>query len=148
MDKGGAGRLGMTRLVRSLACFLAIAALCSCGESYASASCSGSLLDGRDGRASVAFSMNRRPVKLELYLRLDGSGALVEIDHPDGRTSEALEISGPGIRKIQKEFEKEPGSWGLRVAARGGAVAYWAILHDRKKYLGPDDDARRLVERK
>jgi hypothetical protein len=72
----------------------------------------------------------------------------VELDHPDGRTTDSLEIKGPGIRELRKEFAKEPGSWGLRVTAKGGTVSFWAALHDRKDFQGPDDQARRLVERR
>jgi len=128
---------------------LALAALCaaSCGETYSYTSNSERLADGKDGRTSVAFDMNRKPIKLEIYLRLSGGRAVVELDHPDGRTTEALEVEGSGIREIRKEFDKEPGSWGLRVSARGGTVTYWIALHDRKKFVGPDDEARRLVER-
>lgn len=120
----------------------------SCGENYSYTSRCESLADGQDGRASAAFSMNRRPVKLELYVRVDEGSAVVELDHPDGRTTEFLEIKGPAIRNVRKEFAKEPGSWGLLVTAKGGTVSYWAALHDRKKYQGPDYKARRLVEGK
>jgi hypothetical protein len=91
--------------------------------------------------------MNSRPVKLEALIRIDGAGATIEIDHPDGRTTEAIEVAGPGIRQLCKEMPKEPGSWGLRIVAKEGNAAYWVALHDRKKYIGPDEDARRYVER-
>ena len=76
----------------------------------------------------------------------EGTGVTVEVDHPDGRTTEAIEVSGPGIRELCQEFPKEPGSWGLRLISKGGAAAYWVALHDRKKYIGPDEDVRRFVE--
>lgn len=135
-----------SRLLASVLC-AACVLFVSCGETYSYTSNRESLADGRDGRASVAFALNRRPVKLELYLRVSGGKAVVQLDHPDGRTTEALELEGPGVREIRKEFDKEPGSWGLRIMARGGEVTYWAALHDRKKYVGPDDEAKRLVER-
>jgi hypothetical protein len=91
--------------------------------------------------------MNGRPVKLELLISIEGSAATVEIDHPDGRTTESIDVSGPGIRELCKEFPKEPGSWGIRVIAKEGEAAYWIALHDRKKYMGPDEDARQFVER-
>jgi hypothetical protein len=118
----------------------------SCREGYAYAAFAGSLADGGSGRTSAAFALNRRPIKLELYLRLEGGSAVIELDHPDGRTTESLEVMGPGLRELRKEYPKEPGSWGLSVRAKGGAVSYWAALHDRKKYQGPDDEARRAVE--
>lgn len=97
---------------------------------------------------SVVFKLNRRPIKLELYMRVDGGSAVVELDHPDGRTIEYLKIKGPGIRELRKELVKEPGSWGLRVSAIGGSVSYWAALHDHSEYIGADEQARHLVERK
>jgi hypothetical protein len=136
------------RALLGAAGILAVALSCaSCRESYSYASSLESLADGREWRTSVAFALNRRPIRLELYLRLEGGSAVVELDHPDGRTTESFEVSGPGIRQLRKEFPKEPGSWGLRVRAKGGAVSYWAALHDRKRYQGPDDEARRAVER-
>lgn len=81
-------------------------------------------------------------------MRVDEGSAVVELDHPDGRTTEYLEVKGPGIREVRKEYPKEPGSWGLRVTARGGSVSYWAAMHDGTRYMGPDAQARRLVERK
>ncbi len=120
----------------------------SCGQGYSLISHFESLEDGRENRANVVFKLNRRPIKLELYMRVDEGSAVVELDHPDGRTIEYLEIKGPGIRELRKELPKEPGSWGLRVSARGGSVSYWAALHDRSEYMGPDDQAKRLVERK
>jgi hypothetical protein len=128
---------------------LAVAVLClSCGESYSSSAIDGRLEDGRDGRTSALFSMNSRPVKIELYLRLSqGASAIVVIDHPDGRTTETLSITEPGIREVKKEFPKEPGSWGLRIEAKGGALSYWAALHDRKEFVGPDDETKRMVDR-
>jgi hypothetical protein len=92
--------------------------------------------------------MNGRPVRLELYVNIEGSGATVWVDHPDGRNTETIEVPGPGIRELCKEFPKEPGSWALRMTAQGGGMEYWVALHDRRKYLGPDDEARRLVEKK
>jgi hypothetical protein len=130
-----------------LAAFALAIFLASCGEDCSFAANSESLAEGRDGRTSVAFALNRRPVKLELYLRLDGGSALVELDHPDGRTTETFEVAGSGLREVRKEFDKEPGNWGLRVSARGGKVSYWAALHDRKKFAGPDEASRILVER-
>lgn len=127
---------------------IAISALCaSCGEAYPSVFNHGSISAGREDRASIAFAMNGRPVRLELLIRVDGTGATIEVDHPDGRTTEAIEVAGPGIRELCKEFPKEPGSWGLRITASGGSAVYWVALHDRKKYVGPDADARRFVER-
>lgn len=122
------------------------ASLAACGESHSYVSTAESLESGREGRASVAFELNGRPVKLELYLRLGAGTVLVELYHPDGRRTESFEVEGPGLREIRTEYAKEPGSWGLRLSARGGAIRYWAALHDRKKYQGPDDGARLLVE--
>ena len=140
---------GIARTLALAAGALAIAlSAASCGDRYSYISRSESLADGREGRASVVFSLNRRPVKLELYIRVDEGTAVVELDHPDGRTTETLEIQGPGIKDIRKEFAKEPGSWGFSVTAKGGSVSYWAALHDRKRYQGPDSQARRLVERR
>jgi hypothetical protein len=124
---------------------LALGFCASCSESYSFITNGDRVSDGGDSRTSLAFALNHRPVKLELYLNVEGGKALVELDHPDGRTMDALEFEGAGIREIRKEFDKEPGSWGLRVVARGGTVRYWAALHDRKKYIGLDDEARRLV---
>ena len=147
-EEGIAGWSRATPLPRVPAILLALAALLvSCGERYSFASCSANLVEGRDDRTSVTFALNHRPIKLELYLRVEGGKAVVELDHPDGRTTESFEVLGPGIREIRKEYRKEPGSWGLRVSALGGNVSYWAALHDRKKYEGPDEDARRLVDR-
>ena len=141
--------LHLARLLALATATFAFSALAaSCGERYSLASNSESLIEGREGGISVAFNMNHRPVKLELYLRIDGGSAIVELDHPDGRTAESFEFKGPGIREFRKEFAKEPGNWGLRVTALGGGVSYWAALHDRKKYIGPEDEAKRLVERK
>jgi len=84
---------------------------------------------------------------LELLIRVDGTGAIIEIDHPDGRTTETIEVAGPGIRQLCKELSKEPGNWGLRIVAKEGDAVFWVALHDRKKYIGPDEDARRYVER-
>ena len=120
----------------------------SCGTGYSLISRFESLEAGREARSSVVFKLNHRPIKLELYMRVDEGSAVVELDHPDGRTIEYLKIDGPGIRELRKELPKEPGSWGLRVTASGGNVSYWAALHDRSGYIGPDDQARRLVERK
>ncbi len=148
-EGGIAGSSRATPLARVPALVLALAALAlSCGERYSFSSKSANLVEGRDDRTSVAFSLNHRPVKLELYLRVEGGKAIVELDHPDGRTTESFEVQGPGVREIRKEYDKEPGSWGLRISAQGGGVSYWAALHDRKKYEGPDEDARRLVDRK
>ena len=127
---------------------MALFALCgSCGETYHASSGHGILTEGREERMSVAFAVNGRPVTLELLMRLEGTGATIELDHPDGRTTENIEISGPGIRELLKEFPKEPGSWGLRLVAKGGNAAYWVALHDRARYIGPDDAARLFVER-
>jgi hypothetical protein len=119
----------------------------SCGNAVPVSSVRGLLSEGREERTSVAFAMNGRQVRLELCIRIDGTGATVEVDHPDGRTTETIEVAGPGIRMLCKEFPKEPGSWGLRLVARGGKAAYWVALHDRKKYIGPDEESRRFVER-
>jgi hypothetical protein len=126
---------------------MALAAICaSCVEPYPTAVNRGRLPAGNENRSSVSFAMNDRPVRLELLIRIEGAGATVEIDHPDGRTIEAINVAGPGIRELCKEFPKEPGSWGLRMIAKEGGAAYWIALHDRKKYIGPDEDARRFVE--
>jgi hypothetical protein len=119
----------------------------SCVEPYPTAENRGRIPEGDENRSSVSFSMNGRPVKLELLIRVGGARATVEVDHPDGRTTEAIEVAGPGIRELCKEFPKEPGSWGIRMVARDGDAAYWVALHDRKKFIGPDEDARRFVER-
>jgi len=119
--------------------------LASCGDGFRCASSSGVLDDGAEDRTSLSFPMNRRPVRLELFLRLDGGKALVTIDHPDGRTTESLPVEGAGIHELRKELPKEPGSWGLGLVAQGGTVTYWYALHDSSKYLGPDDEARRVV---
>jgi hypothetical protein len=126
---------------------ISVSVICaSCREAYPSSIVRGHLSDGREERTSVSFAMNGRPVKLELYIRVEGTGLTVEIDHPDGRTTEAIEVAGPGIRELCKEFPKEPGSWGLRLVAKGGNAAFWVSMNDRKKYVGPDEDARRFVE--
>lgn len=130
--------------ILALASLLACA---SCAEPYPTAANRGRLPEGGESRSSVSFAMNGRPVKLELLIRIDGTAATVEVDHPDGRTTESIEVSGPGIRELCKEFPKEPGSWGLRMVAKGGSAAYWVALHDRRKYMGPDEDSRRFVER-
>jgi len=83
---------------------------------------------------------------LELYIELEASDAILELDHPDGRTIERIEVPGPGIREVKKEIPKEPGSWGLRLTVHNGKAAYWAALHDRKKFVGPDETGRQLVE--
>jgi hypothetical protein len=119
----------------------------SCRDNFPASSSLGVLAEGREVGTSVDFAMNGRPVKLELCIRVEGTLATVEVDHPDGRTTEAIEVAGPGIRELRKEFPKEPGSWGLRLISKGGTAAYWVSLHDRKKYIGPDEDARRFVER-
>jgi hypothetical protein len=121
--------------------------LSSCLEPYPTAVDRGRIPTGDESRRSVSFAMNGRPVRLELLIRVDGAKATVEVDHPDGRTTEAIDVSGPGIRELCKEFPKEPGSWGLRMIAKEGDAAYWVALHDRKNYIGPDEDARRFVER-
>jgi hypothetical protein len=126
--------------------FMLSAILGACREPYAYAALGESLEEGQECRANVAFQLNRRPVKLELYLRLEGKSALVELYHPDGRRTEIIEVAGPGFREIRKEYVKEPGSWGLRVTARGGSLRCWAALHDRNKFQGPDEGARLLVE--
>jgi hypothetical protein len=143
----GFGRATPLRRARAAAPILILASLCvSCGEPCSFTAEREILADGREGLTNLAFAMNRRPVRLELYMLLEGGSAIIEIDHPDGRTTEAFSVEGRGIREIRKEFDKEPGSWGLRVSARGGGVSYWAALHDRKGYVGPDEEARRLVE--
>jgi hypothetical protein len=118
----------------------------SCRDNYPSSSARGVLYEGQEEGTSVAFAMNGRPVKLELCIRVEGTLAIIEVDHPDGRTTEAIQLAGPGIRELCKEFPKEPGSWGLRLISKGGAAAYWIALHDRKRYIGPDEDVRRFVE--
>lgn len=139
---------GLVRLISFIFEVFALALTgASCGEGYSFASNCERLSDGQEGRASVAFKMNGSSVKLELLLHVCEGSAIVELDHPDGRTTESLEISGPCLRELRKEFAKEPGSWGLRVSAKGGSILYWAALHDRKKYQGPDDRDRFLVER-
>jgi hypothetical protein len=90
--------------------------------------------------------MNNRPVRLELCIRVEGTSATIEVDHPDGRTTETIEVAGPGIRELCKEFPKEPGNWGLRITSNGGDSVYWVALHDHRTYLGPDEDTRRFVE--
>jgi hypothetical protein len=120
-------------------------ALCACDEGVRCATASGVLYDGSEDRASLSFSMNRRPVRLEVFLKLDGGKALVTIDHPDGRTSESLPVEGAGVHELRRELPKEPGSWGLGVFAQGGSVAYWYALHDSSQYLGPNDEAKRVV---
>jgi hypothetical protein len=127
---------------------MAISMLCSsCVEPYPSAINRGRIPAGDENRSNVSFAMNGRPVRFELLIRVEGEAATIEIDHPDGRTTEAINVAGPGIRELCKEFPKEPGSWGLRMMAKEGDAAYWVALHDRKKYIGPDEDARRFVER-
>ena len=129
-----------------LAACLSIFAL-SCSGHDVSDIRQGRVAAGSEARDSVSFAMNGRPVKLELLIRIDGPGATVEIDHPDGRTTDAIDVAGPGIRELCKEFPKEPGSWGIRVSAKDGSAAFWVALHDRKNYIGPDEAARRFVER-
>jgi hypothetical protein len=131
-------------------CAIAILILCcaTCAESYTFVSNRGFLNEGVEGTAGAVFAMNGRPVRLDLYVNIEGSGVTVWVDHPDGRTTDTIEVPGPGIRELSKEFAKEPGSWGLRVSPQGGGAEYWVALHDRRKYIGPDDEARRLVERK
>ncbi len=139
---------GLVRLIPFIFGVLALALTgSSCAEGYSFTSNCERLSDGHEGSTSVAFKMNHNPVKLELFLHVREGSAVIELDHPDGRTTESLEISGPCLRELRKEFAKEPGSWGLRVSAKGGSVLYWAALHDRKKYQGPDDQDRLLVER-
>jgi hypothetical protein len=120
-------------------------AICSCEPGFRCATASGVLDDGAEDRASLSFSMNSRPVKLVVFLKLDGGKAMVTIDHPDGRTCESLPVEGAGVHELRRELPKEPGSWGLGVSALGGSVAYWYALHDSNKYLDPDDEARRVV---
>jgi len=132
--------------IAAVAAFLS-AFLSACSDSYASDVDQGRLFPGGENRSSVAFAMNERPVRLELLINVQGREAVVQIDHPDGRTTDSIEIRGPGIRELCKEFPKEPGSWGLRLSAKDGNVAYWVALHDRKKYIGPDESARRFVEK-
>ncbi len=138
----------MARSVGLAILAIAIAALVSaCGEGYSYSVMKGRLEAGSDARTSAAFAMNRRPLRLEAYLRLsEGASAAIVIDHPDGRTTDTLIVEGPGIRELMKEFQKEPGSWGLRLEARGGRISYWAAIHDKKKFAGPDEDERRQVE--
>lgn len=118
----------------------------SCGETYPFASNRETLSEGHEDRTSVAFAMNNRPVRLELCIRVEGTSATIEVDHPDGRTTETIEVAGPGIRELCKEFPKEPGNWGLRITSNGGDSVYWVALHDHRTYLGPDEDTRRFVE--
>jgi hypothetical protein len=120
-------------------------ALGACDEGFRCATASGVLDSGAEDRASLSFPMNRRPVKLEVFLKLDGGKALVTIDHPDGRTTDSLPVEGAGVHELRKELPKEPGSWGLGLAALGGSLTYWYALHDSSMYLGPDDEARRVV---
>jgi hypothetical protein len=127
---------------------VALVFCCSCNERYAYTSGYGSLAEGRDGHSSIRFDMNRRPIRLELYMRLDGSSALVELDHPDGRTTDVIEVAGPGIRQIEKEIPKEPGSWSVCLTAQAGSTRYWLALHDRRKFIGPDDTAKHFIEGK
>lgn len=140
------GDRGQVLLMAGALCMALVGA--SCGQGYSMISHFQNLEDGREDRTSIVFKMNRRPIKLELYMRVDEGSAVIELAHPDGRTIDYLEIKGPGIRELRKELAKEPGSWGLNVSAKGGNISYWAALHDRSEYLGPDDQARRLVERK
>mgnify|MGYP001766087060 CR=1 FL=1 len=133
-----------TKVLYLLSATLSLA-LCACDQGYRCATASGVLRDGAEDRASLSFSMNRRPVRLEVLLKLDGGKALVTIDYPDGRTSESLPVEGPGIHELRKELPKEPGSWGFGVSARGGPVTYWYALHDSSKYLGLGDEARRVA---
>jgi hypothetical protein len=148
MRAGWPGGIGHPHAIGLAILAIAVSAICaSCGEAYPTSTTRGRLFDGSEDRTSVSFAMNGRPVKLELCIRIDGTGATVAVDHPDGRTTEAIEVAGPGIRELCKEFPKEPGSWGLRLVAKGGSASYWVSLHDRKKYAGPDEDARRFVER-
>jgi len=141
----------MSKVFRSTFSYILAAVLIclsSCGEGARCAQASGLLLDGGEDRASLSFSMNRRSVRVELFLRLDGGKALVTIDHPDGRTTETLPVEGAGVHELRKELPKEPGSWGLGLEAEGGAVAYWYALHDSGSYLGVNDEVRSLVELK
>lgn len=139
-------KTALRKVSAAISAVLALAlALCACGPGFRCATASGVLGDGAEDRASLSFSMNRRPVRLEVFLKLDGGSALVTIDHPDGRTSETLPVKGAGIHELRKELPKEPGSWGLGVQSRGGTVAYWYALHDSGGYLGPDDEAKRVV---
>jgi hypothetical protein len=147
MRAGRPGGIGHPHAIGFAVLGILVSTLCaSCGEAYPASTARGVLVEGREERTSVAFAMNGRPVRLELLIRIEGTGATVEVDHPDGRSTETIEVAGPGIRELCKEFPKEPGSWGLRLVARGGSSAYWVVLHDRKRYLGPDEDARRFVE--
>ena len=145
-DRQNIARL-LYKFVFAALVFVFIAVLSSCGEAYPSVTNRGTISEGGEDRANISFAMNGRPVRLELAIRVEGSGALIEIDHPDGRTVDSIEIPGPGIRELAKELPKEPGSWGIRITTRGGTAAYWVALHDRAKYIGPDDDSRRFVER-
>jgi len=130
---------------RLIAAAIPLLCLCSCGEGPRVASASGLLVEGREDRASLSFPMNSRPVRVEVFLRLEGGKAAVSIDHPDGRTSETRLFEGSGVHQFRKELPKEPGSWCLGIEARGGAVAYWYAFHDSRSYLGIDDEARGLV---
>lgn len=137
-------------VIRSPAILAAIAAAAalfcaSCGNGGTFVSERGVIPEGREAKASAAFAMNGKPVRLELYAKVEGRALTILIDHPDGRTTENLEVPGPGIRELCKEFPKEPGSWGLRIYSDGGEATYWVALHDSKGYVGPDDEARRLV---
>ena len=141
-------------LMRSHA-ILAALALAACAMFCASCARPGTFLsnrgvikEGQEAKASATFAMNGKPVRLEVYVKVEGSAVRVDIDHPDGRTTETLDVPGPGIREICKDFPKEPGSWGLRLSPVGGAAIYWVALHDKNAYVGPDEEARRLVEGK
>ena len=120
----------------------------SCTSSGTFVSTRGVLGNGREAKASAVFAMNEKPVRLELYVKVEGSSVRVELDHPDGRTTDTLIVPGPGIRELCKDFPKEPGSWGLRLYSADGTATYWVAFHDKKGYVGPDDEARRLVEGK
>ena len=124
---------------------IALLCLASCGEGARRSSSSGLLMNGGQDRTSLSFPMNRRPVRVECVLRLDGGKAMGTIDHPDGRTTDILPVEGPGVHVLRKELAKEPGSWGLGLEARGGSVEYWYALHDSDSYLGIDDEALDLV---
>ena len=138
--------LGSFRLLAASAVLAACLLCSSCADGASYEAESTSLADGGDYSTSLRFALNHRPVRLELLVRVDSGKAIVELDHPDGRTTDSLEIDGPGLRAVRKEFPKEPGSWGLRVAARGGSVRFWEALHDRPGYAGPNEEARLAVE--
>ncbi len=120
----------------------------SCGESYDYTAHTNTIGEGETDSTSQTFRLNRSPIKLEVYARLVGADAVITLDHPDGRRTESIALVGDGIRDIQREYDKEPGSWGLNVTVKTGRVDCWLALHDRKKFVGPSDEVRNFVEGK